>query len=140
MEYKKVDKELAKEFLLTAKADLKSAEIELKGGIYNNSAYHSQQAVEKALKALLILHNKFVESHFVADRVKGIIKNQKIINAAKSLEKNWIITRYPFKRKAEIWSPVKEFTKLDAEDGLKKAKYVVREITKILKEKYGIKI
>ena len=78
MEDKKFNEELAREFLLTAKADLKSAEIELKGGVYNNSAYHSQQAVEKVLKALLVLHNRFVESHFVADRVKDIVKDQKV--------------------------------------------------------------
>jgi HEPN domain-containing protein len=57
MESKRVDKELAKEFFLTALDDLKSAKLELDGKIFNNSIYHSQQAVEKAIKALLILHN-----------------------------------------------------------------------------------
>jgi len=130
---------LAKEFLLAAKADLKSAEIELKGGVYNNSVYHAQQAAEKSAKALLILHNKFVETHFVADRIKGFIDDE-VVKKVKSLEKNWIITRYPFIRQKEIWSPVRAFTREDAEDALKKARFVVREIAKVLKEKYKIEV
>jgi HEPN domain-containing protein len=137
MENKRVDKELAKEFFLTALNDLKSAKLELEGKIFNNSVYHSQQAIEKAIKALLILHNQFVETHFVADRIKGLVDN-KVVEHAKSLEKNWILTRYPFRRKTEIWSPRKAFTEVDAIEALEKAKFVVNEIEKILKEKYGL--
>jgi len=139
MEDRRISVELAKEFLITAKADLKSAELELNGGIYNNSVYHSQQAAEKAAKALLILHNKFVETHFVADRIKGLVSDE-VVKKLKSLEKHWIIARYPFIRHKEIWSPVKAFTEEDAKDALEKAKFVVKEIEKILKEKYGIEI
>jgi HEPN domain-containing protein len=137
MENKRVDKELAKEFFLTALNDLKSAKLELEGKIFNNSVHHSQQAIEKTIKALLILHNQFVETHFVADRIKGLVDN-KIVEHAKSLEKNWILTRYPFRRKTEIWSPRKAFTEVDAIEALEKAKFVVNEIEKILKEKYGL--
>ncbi|MEM5810194.1 MAG: HEPN domain-containing protein, partial [Candidatus Aenigmatarchaeota archaeon] len=83
--------------------------------------------------------NEFVESHFVTDKAKKFLE-KKVYEYAKSLEKNWIITRYPFRRKTEIWSPVKAFTKTDAEEALKKAKFVFNSISKILKEKYGIKI
>ena len=139
MEGKRVDKELAKEFFLTALDDLKSAKLELDGKIFNNSIYHSQQAVEKAIKALLILHNQFVETHFVADRIKGFV-DDKVVEYAKSLEKNWVITRYPFRRKTEIWSPRKAFTEADAIEALEKARFVVNEIGKILKEKYGLSL
>jgi HEPN domain-containing protein len=137
VESKRVDKELAKEFFLTALDDLKSAKIELEGEVFNNSIYHSQQAIEKAIKALLILHNQFIETHFVADRIKGLI-DDKVVEYAKSLEKNWIITRYPFRRKTEIWSPRKAFTKIDAVEALEKAKFVLNAIEKILKEKYKL--
>ena len=139
MENKRVIENLAKEFMATAKADLKSAELELKGGIYNNAVYHAQQAAEKAVKALLVLNNLFVESHFVADRLKRLVKDEKLVDYVRSLEKNWIITRYPFVRKTEVWSPVKAFTKLDAQDALKKARFVVSQIEKLLKTKYGVK-
>ena len=139
MEGKRVDKELAKEFFLTALDDLKSAKLELDGKIFNNSIYHSQQAVEKAIKALLILHNQFVETHFVADRIKGLV-DDKVVEYAKNLENNWVITRYPFRRKTEIWSPRKAFTEVDAIEALEKARFVVNEIRKILKEKYGLSL
>jgi HEPN domain-containing protein len=139
MEGKRVDKELAKEFFLTALDDLKSAKLELDGKVFNNSIYHSQQAVEKAVKALLILHNQFVETHFVADRIKGLV-DDKVVECTKSLEKNWVITRYPFRRKTEIWSPRKAFTEADAIEALEKARFVVNEIGKILKEKYGLSL
>ena len=139
MENKRASVALAKEFFLTAKADLKSAEIELKGGVYNNSVYHAQQAAEKAAKALLILHNRFVETHFVADRIKNLVSTQ-VVEKVKNLEKNWIIARYPFVHRKEVWSPVKAFTREDAKEALKKARFVVKEIEKILKEKYKVKM
>jgi len=138
VENKRINLKLAKEFFETARADLKSAEVLLKANNFNNSAYHSQQVAEKAIKALLVLKNEFVESHFVADIAKDLL-NEKVYECAKSLEKNWIITRYPLRRKAEIWSPVKAFTKTDATEALKKAKLVFNSISKILKEE-GVEI
>jgi len=126
-----INLKFSKEFLLTAKEDLKAAEVLLKENNFNNSVYHSQQACEKAIKALLILHNEFLETHFVADRAAKFL-DEKTVNYAKSLERNWIITRYPFKRKNEIWSPVKAFTKMDAEESLEKAKFVVERIEEII--------
>jgi len=48
------------------------------------------------------------------------------------------VLRSPFIRQKEVWSPVKAFTREDAVDALKKARFVVREISRLLKEKYGI--
>lgn len=139
MESKEPALTLAKEFLLTAKADLKSAKIEFEGKVFNNSAYHSQQAVEKVIKALLVLSGQFIESHFVANRIKDFV-DEKVVEYAKSLEKNWIISRYPFVRKAEVWSPVKAFTETDAKEALEKAKFVFKAIERILKERYKVKL
>ncbi|MCS7094178.1 MAG: HEPN domain-containing protein [Candidatus Aenigmarchaeota archaeon] len=138
MEDKRFNLELAREFLLAAKKDLEAAEVLLKNKNFNNSVYHSQQTAEKAVKAVLILKNKFVESHFVADISKDYL-DEETYEHVKSLEKNWIISRYPFKRKSEIWSPVKAFTKLDAEESLKKAKFVFEKIVKIVK-KEGVEV
>jgi HEPN domain-containing protein len=63
-----------------------SAKLELEGKVFNNSAYHSQQAIEKAIKALLILHNQFIETHLIADKVKGLVYD-KVVEYSKSLEK-----------------------------------------------------
>lgn len=66
--------------------------------------------------------------------------DDKVVEYAKSLEKNWVITRYPFRRRTEIWSPRKAFTEVDAVEALEKARFVVNEIGKILKEKYGLSL
>lgn len=144
MENKRFDKELVKSFVEAALADLKSAEAMLKEGIYNNSVYHSQQAAEKIIKALLLVHNIFKATHIVSPELKKIEREEEIrkeiINAIKGLEEHWVTSRYPFRMGKEIWNPVKAFTEEDAKDALEKAKFVVKEIEKILKEKYGIEI
>jgi HEPN domain-containing protein len=43
-------------FVKAAKSDFNSARILLKNGEYSNSLYHSQQAIEKILKAMLALN------------------------------------------------------------------------------------
>ena len=56
--------EKAKEWLKKAETDLKVANILIKEGIYDYSLFHSQQAVEKYLKAFLTYHNKpFGKTH-----------------------------------------------------------------------------
>ena len=49
--------EKAKEWLKKAETDLKVANILIREGIYDYSLFHSQQAVEKYLKAFLTYHN-----------------------------------------------------------------------------------
>ena len=47
---------VACEWFRRARKDLRAAEVLLREGLYEDAAYHSQQAVEKALKGLLIAH------------------------------------------------------------------------------------
>ena len=44
------------EWLRKAEKDLRAAEVLLRGGLHEEAAFHSQQAGEKALKALLVAH------------------------------------------------------------------------------------
>jgi HEPN domain-containing protein len=53
--------EFIKAWLRRAKADLKSAEDLLRNEDFADSTYYSQQASEKACKALLIAENAFIE-------------------------------------------------------------------------------
>ncbi|WP_202318625.1 HEPN domain-containing protein [Archaeoglobus neptunius] len=56
--------EKAREWLKKAETDLKVASILIREGIYDYSLFHSQQAVEKYLKAFLTYHNKpFGKTH-----------------------------------------------------------------------------
>ena len=59
-----MNEETAKEWLKKAERDLKAADVLLREGIYDYSLFHSQQAVEKYLKAFLTYHNKhFGKTH-----------------------------------------------------------------------------
>ena len=56
--------EKTREWLKKAERDLKAASILLREGVYDYSLFHSQQAVEKHLKAFLTYHNKqFGKTH-----------------------------------------------------------------------------
>jgi HEPN domain-containing protein len=140
MEIDKTDLELAKSFMRKAYDDLRSAEVLLKEGQYSDSTFHSQQAAEKSSKALLVLNKIFVREHIVSHLLFGLGVSQEIIRNVSSLEEHWIKPRYPFVSKKLIWDPTKEYTREIAEDALNKAKFVVNEIEKVLKEKYGLNL
>jgi HEPN domain-containing protein len=70
----------------------------------------------------------------------GLGVSQEIIRNVSSLEEHWIKSRYPFVSKKLIWDPTKEYTREIVEDALNKAKFVVNEIEKVLKEKYGLSL
>jgi len=56
--------------------DLKVAEIALKEGIYNQVCFHSEQCVEKALKAFLASQGKsYPRSHKLTDLIASIPKD-----------------------------------------------------------------
>lgn len=143
MEVGRTDIELCKKFLNRAKEDLDVAEILLKKGKYADSAYHSQQAAEKAGKALLILEKKFISDHIISGIISKVLDEEaakEIVPKLISLEEHWIKPRYPYPGRKLIWDPLKEYTKEIAEDALEKAKFVLDRIEKILKEKYGVDV
>jgi len=139
--------EFIKAWLRRAKADLKSAEDLFRNEDFADSTYHSQQASEKACKALLIAENAFIEEHKISKWFRkvfsGKIDENRLNNIVKNvmdLEVHWVKPKYPFAGKGYIWDPTKEYKREIAEDALKKAKFVVSEIEKILKEKYGLRL
>ena len=87
-------------WLAFAHEDLQSAEALLEKGIYNQVCFHSQQCVEKALKALIIYHQDHMPPriHMIVDLVNLLPKDWFADIEADSLEKidnYYIITRYP---------------------------------------------
>jgi len=142
MENKGFDAELVKSFVEAANSDLEAAASLLKDRNFNNSVYHAQQAVEKIVKALLLVHNIFKATHIVSPELKRIQEEEKIgekvLHIVGRLEEHWVTSRYPFRMGKEVWNPVKAFDESDAKDALEKARFVVREIEKILKEKYCV--
>ena len=87
-------------WLAFAHEDLQAAEILLERHIYNQSCFHSQQCVEKTLKALLIHHQDHMPPriHMIADLLSLLPAELFADVEADSLEKidnYYIITRYP---------------------------------------------
>lgn len=87
-------------WLAFAREDLQSAKLLLEKGIYNQACFHSQQCVEKALKALFIYHQGRMPPriHMIVDLL-GLLPTKWFADvAADSIEKidnYYIITRYP---------------------------------------------
>ena len=87
-------------WLVFAREDLQVAEILLEKAIYNQSCFHAQQCVEKALKGLLIHHLQRMppKIHVTADLLALLPPEWFADVKAELLEKMddyYITTRYP---------------------------------------------
>jgi len=147
MGYRKANIKLAKAFLKRAEGDLRSAKILLDAGEFPDSIYHSQQCSEKAIKALLVMENKFVRQHIVSGIFKEVIENfaekwkEKLIEILpdiESLEIHWILPRYPEPFGEEIWNPEEEYSEKDAKEAFAKAERILKILKAFLKENYKI--
>jgi HEPN domain-containing protein len=114
-----------------AEEDLRMAKLALKEGIYNQVCFHSQQAVEKALKAHLESNNVMPpKTHKIVDLISKIktemfkdLRNNLIL-----LDRFYIPTRYPDALPGSLSEglPRKE----DAEESLKLAVKIVERVKK----------
>jgi len=87
------------DWLKQSKRDLENAEYELKGGFYEWACFLSQQAAEKAVKAVFQRLGAEVFGHSVAGLLQRLPERFKpgkeLMDAAKELDKAYIPTRYP---------------------------------------------
>ncbi len=84
-----------KEWLKKAKEDLKAAGNSLKSKDYGWSCFQSQQAVEKALKALYIKkYKRLLKVHDLVLLAKKIDAPKEIINYCNKINPSYIDTRY----------------------------------------------
>jgi HEPN domain-containing protein len=138
-------KQIFEALMLEAQSDIRSAKLLLDGTEFSRSVYHSQQAVEKAMKASLVLIGIVItDDHWVSDRfIKAFPEMPNISNLihdSKYLERQATKSRYPLFTSAErpIWIPSREYTEHDAEDAYRKANTILRNIKQFLKEKDNI--
>lgn len=87
-------------WLEQAKRDIKMAEELLKSGFFEGAAYHSHQAGEKALKALVIHKRGYHLTHsckFLLDQLKtqGLRIDEALYDYAKELDVHYLTSRYP---------------------------------------------
>jgi len=91
--------ERSKDWISQARRDLENAEYEMKGGFYEWSCFMSQQAAEKAIKAVFQKLGGEAFGHSVAGLLEKLPEEMRpsevLIDKAKELDKAYIPTRYP---------------------------------------------
>jgi len=83
---------------LQALEDLKTAEVLLEAGRFYASVFFSQQAAEKALKALYIHERAEVppRTHNLLDLLEALgVSDEALRDAAMDLTPEYVVTRYP---------------------------------------------
>lgn len=106
-------------------------------GYYDKAVYHYQQAVEKAVKAVLIAFGEFKKTHFVGsiliEKLKEIKLDQEwqeklsyLARISEEIEPEVTWSRYPGIDRGVLWMPSEEYTiddaqqiKIKAEEALK---------------------
>jgi len=109
----------------------------MEDGFYDKAVYHFQQAVEKALKAVLICFGIFKRTHFVGDILMKDLESRKIdagwkekliwiagVSSEVEPEVTW--SRYPGIDKDTLWIPYEEYTEEDALTIIDKCEEVVK--------------
>ncbi len=140
-------KQIFEALMVESQSDMRSAKLLLDGTEFSRSIYHSQQAVEKAMKASLVLAGIIItDDHWVSDRFMQSFSTmpniQNITRDAKYLERQATKSRYPLFSNTDrpIWIPSREYTEQDAEDAYRKALTIFKNIKQFLKEKHNISI
>ncbi|HEY9207235.1 MAG TPA: HEPN domain-containing protein [Candidatus Methanoperedens sp.] len=121
------NRDWANYWLQDSERDLDAADYLMRIDLYDKAAYHCQQSVEKAVKAILICFGAYERTHYVANVLRKEVgkRNLKkysreldeIIEIAEELEPHVSLSRYPGFSGGEVWLPSKEYTK-DAVEGL----------------------
>ena len=139
---------LAMMFFERAKGDLKSAKDLLSAEDYADSVFHSQQCSEKIVKVILVLENTFVREHIVSEIFARTVLPKagnrkeiliKIIDTLRDLEEHWVRPRYPLISELEVWNPLNEYKKEDAQNAIEKATFIFESLTTLLRDRYKIK-
>jgi HEPN domain-containing protein len=122
------------DWIKQAKRDLENAEYELKGGFYEWSCFLSQQASEKAIKAVFQKLKAEAFGHSVAGLLKKLPKKFKveksIMDMAKELDRAYIPTRYP--NVHPEGAPYEAYTENDAKRLIEYARKIIEYCESLL--------
>jgi HEPN domain-containing protein/predicted nucleotidyltransferase len=115
------------QWLKFAMEDLQMAELALPQGLYNPACFHTQQCVEKSIKAALI-HQGTVppRTHAIADLLRLMPTEFlcKLRDQLDELDSFYMLTRYP---DAMIPTEITEITAADAADAIALARSVLEQ-------------
>ncbi len=107
--------------------DLKAAHDSLEDGNYEWSCFQSQQAAEKAVKALLFAYGRSAWGHSITELLNYVREfenvDEGLFVAARELDRHYIPTRYP--NAFESGYPGMYYDRPTAERALEQAKRIV---------------
>jgi len=116
-----------KDWFNQAKKDISHSRNALESKDYEWSCFSAQQAAEKAVKSVFMKLNKDSWGHSVnyllVELSKLIKVDNKLINLAKQLDKNYILARYP--NGFDIGSPYEYYSRKDAEESIENAEKII---------------
>ena len=124
-------REEALDWLEEAKVDLQRAIRSYSEGDYSLSCYMSQQAIEKAFRALIIGFEHKSPPHIhdltiLYNQVRDIMQlPENIVERLPEVSQYYVTARYP---NAGIRRPSKSFSRLQAKNALEVAKHVIRKV------------
>jgi len=126
--------ERSKDWIKQAERDLESAQAQKEDGFYEWSAFISQQAAEKAIKAAFQKLGIEAWGHSLAELLKGLKEEievpEEILNSGRYLDRFYIPTRYPNGWPAG--APFEYITEEDAENALIHSEKIIRFCKDIL--------
>lgn len=144
-------RDFAVAFWKTSKQDLERAEDALKEKYYPYAVFHSQQCIEKIIKAMLEMEGVFVRDHNVSVKfTTHILKKEEDEEIKKNLYEvldvlgwfkgTWALSRCPVMEKGKVVSPFEQYDKEDAQSAVEKAKFVFKVVSSVLKNRYGLEV
>ncbi|MET1160467.1 MAG: HEPN domain-containing protein [Thermoprotei archaeon] len=122
-----------KDWLRQAERNLRSAYVNLREGIYEETCFESHQAAEKALKALLNYRHRERRGHslvYLASEIDLVIPED-IRSCFTFLDKHYIPSRYP-----DVYdegAPLDYYTEKDAISCLECAKKIIGWVKEIVR-------
>lgn len=138
------NKDFANAMLTDGERDFNIGMNIMKDGYFDKAVYHFQQAVEKAVKAILISFGEFKKTHFVGEilieklkeieldhKWKDVLTHIARISGEVEPEVTW--SRYPGIDKGELWVPYEEYTDDDAREIKEKSEEAIRAAKDFIK-------
>ena len=131
----KASRNEAERWLRQAESDLAFAELGAREGFPAQACFTSQQAAEKALKAVLYLRGeRFVPGHSLVDLLERVTTGTETLlhlrDSARQLDQYYIPTRYPNGLPGGI--PAEVFSESQAEDAVEQARSFIEAARTLL--------
>ncbi len=135
--------EFSRKYFLEARKDLKRAERAFEEGDYPESVFHSQQCVEKAVKALIEAKREYVFNHgpFLSSLFIRVYRDEwmdyfdYVVDCLEWFIEYYTRSRYPFLLRSRVYSPEEFITRELAEEALTRARRVLDIAGRVLRRK-----